>query len=305
MHIINLEKTIIVPDNIDELMIVNLEDAINYLSRSDGILIKGKIDITGEYLCQGVKRVFADILEINQVVGYENITDKNALSMRIEDFDYINGGQKIVFNFKMKIEGWKDTPASFQTTYEGNNEQTKEDVLKDSVIIVNSKEEMNSYFEKADTMKNFNKEDIEEITAIFNKKNIESEELEIYEIKDNPSVKEEDIEQYLGYDVEDKINTKEERVIKKEIIPPVAENPIKIIKEDVKLEGNIFDSLFKKSDKSNYTKISSFHVILTGETYESIAIEHKVKLEDLKLLNREIELNEGMIIKIPTNSKLL
>ena len=78
---------------------LNLEENIEYLKNSEGINIKGNIEIEGEYLHGSQIKYFKDTLDIDLLAPYDEIIDKEIVNLKINDFDYINGVNKIIFTF--------------------------------------------------------------------------------------------------------------------------------------------------------------------------------------------------------------
>ena len=63
---------------ITDINLVNIEDNIEYLSRNDGILIKGNINVDCEYLSYGVIKHFKDNIEVSIFVPIENIINNHS-----------------------------------------------------------------------------------------------------------------------------------------------------------------------------------------------------------------------------------
>ena len=73
MHIIYLDKNILLDNIISEINLININEDIEYLHRNDGILIKGNINIEGDYLSLGINKSFYEYLNVSILVPYENI----------------------------------------------------------------------------------------------------------------------------------------------------------------------------------------------------------------------------------------
>ena len=83
MHIIYLEKNILLENIINEINLINIDEDIEYLNRNDGILIKGTINIEGEYISLGVLKKFYDYLNVSILIPYENIITKFTLKSQL------------------------------------------------------------------------------------------------------------------------------------------------------------------------------------------------------------------------------
>ena len=113
MHIIYLDKKITLDSIVSDINLINIDENINYLKRLDGILIKGYLDLSCQYISLGIIKEFKDKIEINKLVAYENIYSNN-INMKLLDFDYFIKEKEIIFSFKMDIEGYKDVEKTFQ-----------------------------------------------------------------------------------------------------------------------------------------------------------------------------------------------
>ena len=87
MHIIYLDKKITLDSVVSDINLINIDENINYLKRLDGILIKGYLDLSCQYISLGIIKEFKDKIEINKLVAYENIYSNN-INMKLLDFDY-------------------------------------------------------------------------------------------------------------------------------------------------------------------------------------------------------------------------
>ena len=161
MHIIYLEKNILLDNIISEINLINIDEDIQYLHRNDGILIKGNINVEGEYLSLGVNKNFYDYLNVSILVPYENIiTDE--LQFKLLDFDYIYNNNNLNFSFKINIEGYKEIEKSFQDETEEVEIVSNIDVSIDDVKnILNNKNIVDKIDEEEPiTIEDNNEEDI-------------------------------------------------------------------------------------------------------------------------------------------------
>ena len=81
MHIIYLDKKITLDSIVSDINLINIDENINYLKRLDGILIKGYLDLSCQYISLGIIKEFKDKIEINKLVAYENIYSNNIVSL--------------------------------------------------------------------------------------------------------------------------------------------------------------------------------------------------------------------------------
>ena len=282
MHIVYIDKKIILENIINEINLINIEDDIQYLNRNDGILIKGNIDIECEYLSLGVIKYFKDKVDVSILVPFENIISTDVL-LKIEDFDYILKDNTISLSFKINIEGYKEIEKTFQ-------DETKEMEIVSNVDV--TLEEVKEYL------------DSEDIIVLEDEPKLSTKEVLVSNLNEDNNAIEENIEDIIiKNDEENNSNEKKDDEdagkrldfnINGEI------NPIKYIDTNQKVEEtkkSFLDSLFKKEKK---VRMMKYRVVLENDTYEEIAKEYNVNLYKLKELNHNISLELGKIIKLPT-----
>lgn len=262
-----LNKEIILENIITDINLVNIEDNIEYLSRNDGILIKGNINVDCEYLSYGVIKHFKDNVEVSIFVPIENIIN-NELMFKVKDFDYIFKDNKLSLSFKIDIEGYKEIEKSFQDENKemeivSNVDVDLEDIeqylkVDDDVILLENENEITQFVDPIEPKKSKD----------------ESENINIDNLEINDEGKR------LMFNIQGE------------------EDAIKYIdtKEKVESKKSFFDTLFKKDKK---VKLVKYRVILEDDTYENISEEYNVNLYKLKELNNNMSLELGKIIKIP------
>lgn len=293
MRLIILDKTISVKDNIDDLSTVNLEENIEYLKNNEGIAIKGNIEIEGEYLCKSQIKYFTDSLDIDLFAPYEEVIDKENIALKIKDFDYINGGNKIIFTFKFNIEGWKEVSKTFLAP-----DVSKE--IEQEAILIESNENPEVVTKIKELLEKCKELDIkDECIATYLEKGVK-------EVENIINVESEDRSNLIKFNIngEEKDEEKDEEKV---ILDSGDENeaecqeihPIKIIEEEkeLKINKNSINNIFSRKNK--VITMFSYRVVYEGETYETIANEEKVTIFDLKKFNKNKILREGSLIKIP------
>lgn len=291
MRLIILEKTIDIKDSIDDLNTVNLEENIEYLKNNEGVNIKGFIEIEGEYLHGSQIKYFNDILNIDLLAPYEELSDKDNISLKIKDFDFINGINKIIFTFKLNIEGWKEVSKTFLSP-DVSQEDEKEPIIIESnekpEVISKIKELLEKCKEldiKEECIASYLEKGVQEVENLINDESEERSNL----IKFNITGEEKDKEPLI---LDSGDSTSEE----------CSEmNPIKIIEEEKEMKilknKNSLDSLFSKKNK--VVTMFSYRVVYESDTYESIANEENISIYDLKRFNKNKTLREGVLLKIP------
>ena len=291
MRLIILEKTIDIKDSIDDLNTVNLEENIEYLKNNEGVNIKGFIEIEGEYLHGSQIKYFNDILNIDLLAPYDELSDKDNISLKIKDFDFINGINKIIFTFKLNIEGWKEVSKTFLSP-DVSQEDEKEPIIIESnekpEVISKIKELLEKCKEldiKEECISSYLEKGVQEVENLINDESEERSNL----IKFNITGEEKDKEPLIL----DSGDSSSEECSEM--------NPIKIIEEEKEMKilknKNSLDSLFSKKNK--VVTMFSYRVVYERDTYESIANEENISIYDLKRFNKNKTLREGVLLKIP------
>ena len=293
MRLIILEKTIDIKDSIDDLNTVNLEENIEYLKNNEGVNIKGFIEIEGEYLHGSQIKYFNDILNIDLLAPYDELSDKDNISLKIKDFDFINGINKIIFTFKLNIEGWKEVSKTFLSP-DVSQEDEKEAIIIESnekpEVISKIKELLEKCKEldiKEECIASYLEKGVQEVENLINDESEERSNL----IKFNITGEEKDKDKEpLILDSGDSTSEECSEM-----------NPIKIIEEEKEMKilknKNSLDSLFSKKNK--VVTMFSYRVVYERDTYESIANEENISIYDLKRFNKNKTLREGVLLKIP------
>ena len=293
MRLIILEKTIDIKDSIDDLNTVNLEENIEYLKNNEGVNIKGFIEIEGEYLHGSQIKYFNDILNIDLLAPYDELSDKDNISLKIKDFDFINGINKIIFTFKLNIEGWKEVSKTFLSP-DVSQEDEKEPIIIESnekpEVISKIKELLEKCKEldiKEECISSYLEKGVQEVENLINDESEERSNL----IKFNITGEEKDKDKEpLILDSGDSTSEECSEM-----------NPIKIIEEEKEMKilknKNSLDSLFSKKNK--VVTMFSYRVVYESDTYESIANEENISIYDLKRFNKNKTLREGVLLKIP------
>lgn len=293
MRLIILEKTIDIKDSIDDLNTVNLEENIEYLKNNEGVNIKGFIEIEGEYLHGSQIKYFNDILNIDLLAPYDELSDKDNISLKIKDFDFINGINKIIFTFKLNIEGWKEVSKTFLSP-DVSQEDEKEPIIIESnekpEVISKIKELLEKCKEldiKEECIASYLEKGVQEVENLINDESEERSNL----IKFNITGEEKDKDKEpLILDSGDSLSEECSEM-----------NPIKIIEEEKEMKilknKNSLDSLFSKKNK--VVTMFSYRVVYESDTYESIANEENISIYDLKRFNKNKTLREGVLLKIP------
>lgn len=130
MRIINLDKKIIINGNIDDLLIINIDDDINYIEEIEGIKTIGTVDVTGSVkTTEGVEE-FEECFNVDFFSEYGYIEDRNKLEMIVDDFEYTIKDNILELRIKLKILGLKEVDKSFPAEEDSKLTKQKEMVEK-------------------------------------------------------------------------------------------------------------------------------------------------------------------------------
>lgn len=284
MHIIYIDKNIMLQNIINEINLINIDEDIQYLNRNDGVLIKGYINIECEYLSLGVIKSFIDKAEVAILIPYENVIT-NELQFKLLDFDYLIKNNNLSLSFKINIEGYKEIEKSFQDEAKEMEIVSNLDVeLSEVKKILEEKQEIIELDEVPDNL-----------IIVDNNINDEEKSNIIDEIEEKDLIK--NLEDDLFKDIEEDLEVLNEgkRMVfningNQEILEK------EIVENNIKENNSFFNSIFKKDKK---IKMWKYRVVLENDNYEDIAKEYNVNLYKLKEINKNTNLEIGKIIKIP------
>lgn len=130
MQSLVLEKTIVFPKTVDELIQVTIDDAIDYVNKSEGVLIKGKIYLNGEVSLEGDISEFLDTLDVDIYASLDQLIDKKQVQLRVDDFDFHLKDNKLTFYLKVLIEGVNDVKSTFPGKESDSLEEKKDGTVE-------------------------------------------------------------------------------------------------------------------------------------------------------------------------------
>lgn len=260
MQQINLNKDIEFDNEIEDLLLISIDEHIDTIDDKDGVRIEGKISIGGKVKVLLEENSFSDVLDIDIFLSYDQIVERNSLSVTVNDFNYEIEGNKLKLNIIIKIEGLKEIETTFLA------EENIEFVSKEEII-----EGKKVYID-------------EEIVVEENRDDIQEK---IEKIKANNNTCE------IEEDKEDRnILDKEEIIIKKnveEFDEPVCDNENK---------KSLIKKVF--SNKRIKEEVSwKLHCVKEETSYEQIALKYNININDLININKNEKIEKGKLIFLP------
>lgn len=262
MRIINLDKKIIINGNVEDLLMINIDDDINYIEEIEGIKTIGTIDVTGSVkTAEGVEE-FEECFNVDFFSEYSYIEDRNKLEMIVDDFEYTIKDNILELRIKLKILGLKEVDKSFPA--EEDSKLTKQ------------------------------KEMVEKI-----KKEISEPEIEIGELEDNDLFNYDDDLDIQVFDLREDFEEEQEEE-QEEVKEPKVEKTLirRIDKVEEVAKTSLITQVF--GNKRIKEEVSwKLHVVRNEKTLEEIANKYQIDLEKLKKMNKIVDIEEGKLIFLP------
>ena len=188
MQKITYKETIILEEEIKDLIMINIDDKLNQCKESDCIKVFGEIKISGEANCLEGSKNFNHPLIVELLVSNDQLIS-NELVLSIDDFSYNIEKNKINIDLIMKVDGLKEIEAYFPAQenneviqVENRNEETNLETLEslkeaidaetneESIILENVETELKeSFYNDIDDSKENDEQEIVESTSFYNR----------------------------------------------------------------------------------------------------------------------------------------
>ena len=127
MQKISYKETITLPEKIEELLLINIDEKLSQIKKSDDIHVSGHINISGEVSCNNNKQTFLHPLEVDILLSKEQLINDVATIM-VDDFNYNLVDNKIEIDLIIRIDGLKEIEAYFPA------QENKEDIQIEEYI---------------------------------------------------------------------------------------------------------------------------------------------------------------------------
>lgn len=190
MQEITLTKIIEMESKISSLLLISIDDCIDTINDSDGVRLEGKINVSGKAKTEVGDKDFFDYIELDIFLAYEEIIDRNALNVTVDDFNYKIDENKLNVNVILKLEGIKEIETTF-LTQENNELISKKEIEEENEYkgeMNLDREENEAYLDNEVTV-NEQKDELEEINDREMKiMNNEEEKIIEEEIKEEPKI---------------------------------------------------------------------------------------------------------------------
>lgn len=289
MQSLVLEKQILFPKKVDELIQVTIDDSIEYVNKSDGIILKGKIYLTGEVNLEGEIREFLDTLDVDIYASLDQLIDKKQVQLRVEDFDFKIKENKIIFYIKTIIEGVNDVKSTFPVK---EPDTPKEETLGTmEALDENTNETKANEPELNIDLENKVREELEEdsIEVISNKDIVNREkvcEFVYKDLDDEPDLK---IENNVNVECEVEIKTNIEKKPKKE-------------KQSKKLDSVLNLDALESKEKEELLSLLKDAIIIDKDMNYDVTEEVCEEVNKQTCDQKPIKIIEEKPIKIETNN---
>ena len=158
MQCFNLNKEIDLNNKIEDLLLISIDDKLETIEDKEGIKVIGEILVSGNARTSEGVRNFSDKLDLDIFLTYDEIEERNALDVSINDFNYVINDNLLNLNIVLKVEGLKEIENTFLS--EENIEFFEEEIEKEDSKRVYTSEEVK--VEEEITFKEEIKEAIEE-----------------------------------------------------------------------------------------------------------------------------------------------
>ena len=164
MQEITLTKIIEIESKISSLLLISIDDCIDTINDSDGVRLEGKINVSGKAKTEVGDKGFFDYIDLDIFLAYEEIIDRNALNVTVEDFNYKIDENKLNVNVILKLEGIKEIETTF-LTQENNELISKKEIEEENEYKgeMNLDREENEDYLNNEVTVNEQKDELEEI----------------------------------------------------------------------------------------------------------------------------------------------
>lgn len=269
-----LDKTIHVDSPVLSVDSILIDDHFTYVTLYEGIRVQGEIALSGEYQDESESHPFSSTLEVDMMCPNEQICDMQGLKMRVQDFTYTLGEQCIIFHVKCVLEGSEITKENYALKMESENPYLPiEEEGKELVV---------------EARQFLNEDEIKEMENILSNENPEVistiEPQAAPTLPEPPTIHSGNIEQI-------KDETPSLEMLQSENMTK-DEN---VTWEDEAVARHQEKAIFKQE---TFVVVSRFYRVQKGDTYERIAEKYQVNVDQLKKMNQQKELKEGMLLKI-------
>lgn len=268
MPLFTLSKVVKCPYSVKSLSNILIDDDFSYITLYEGIRVQGKINIKFDCEDELESSSHQDTLDVDIMCPNEQICDTRGIILKISDYSYQINDDEIKFIFKCVLEGKEPIKEVFD--YNEKNSFLEIEVPKTELILSKTRSYLTKEEAKSleELLENDNVEVItniegnDEVTTI----NLEEEMADEIEIMDSKKDVREDIEE--KEEKNDEI--KEEKSLREEEVSAFYKHE-KVNKELIKDES--------------VTIVSSYYRVSHNDTDETIMQKCKISFDELRSLN--------------------
>lgn len=265
-----LDKTIHVDSPVLSVGSILIDDHFTYVTLYEGVRVQGEIALSGEYQDEAESHPFSSTLEVDIMCPNEQICDMRGLKMRVQDFTYTMGDQCIIFHVKCILEGSEVTKENYAPKME-----------VDSTFLPIEEEGKELVIEARQFL---NEDEIKEIETLLAEENPEV--ISTIEPPEPPTIHSGNVE--MIQDEEPSLTMLQSEQMKTD--ENVAWEDEEVARHEEKKK-----TLFAQE---TFVVVSRYYRVQKGDTYDTIAKQNQVDVEQLKKVNQQKELKEGLLLKI-------
>lgn len=157
MQCFNLNKEIDLNNKIEDLLLISIDDKLETIEDKEGIKVIGEILISGNARTSKGVKTFSDKLDLDLFLTYDEIEEKNAVGVSVNDFNYVLTDSVLNLNIVLKVDGLKEIENTFLS--EEDIEIFEEEIGRENI---DEEEDARVYQSKEIILKEQIKEKIEE-----------------------------------------------------------------------------------------------------------------------------------------------
>lgn len=145
------QKTVDLNHQLQELVSVSVKENLNYTLDKEGKRALGTLNIEGDYVSQGQKKHFEDVIEIDVLAPFNRLSEEEDFYVEIQDYDYHITSGNLSLDIHVNAHGVSkkedrhidvdDEQARYEEIKELMSKEDLVDVME-TVLVENQKEDI-------------------------------------------------------------------------------------------------------------------------------------------------------------------
>lgn len=269
MPLFTLNKVVKCPHSVKSLSNILIDDDFSYITLYEGIRVQGKIKIKFDYEDELESSSHQDELDVDIMCPNEQISDVRGILLKINDYSYQINDDEIKFTFKCILEGKEPIKEVFD--YNEKDNFLEIEVPQTELILSKTRSYLTK--EEAESLEALLENDNVEVITNFetNDDEILNEDTIVEcDNKITDEIIESDFKEEIRKDKEEKDEIKEETSLKDEEVSA-------FYKQEKTNKGLIKDE--------SVTIVSSYYRVSRNDTDESIMRKCNISIDELRSLN--------------------